>query len=296
MSLTVKNIEKFYGNKQILKGISFDIPQGSIVGFLGPNGAGKSTMMKIITGYITDYNGTANVCGIDVRQNPIEAKKLIGYLPENNPLYLDMYVKEYLLFVAKMYQLEDAENAVKRMIECVGLQNDFQKKIGQLSKGYKQRVGLAQAMIHDPQVLILDEPTTGLDPNQLVEIRQLIKNLGKEKTVLFSTHIMQEVNAVCDRVMVINKGTLVNDNVQFSNDSFTFVLELEQLPKDTECFKEISGVTNVRKIADNEIEIEASEDVRSDIYKFSMQKELIIKTLKQKELSMEDLFHQLTKS
>ena len=294
MSLTVTNIKKSYGNKEILKGISFNIPQGHIVGFLGPNGVGKSTLMKVITGYLTDYTGEVEICGINMRKNPIEAKRNIGYLPENNPLYLDMYVKEYLLFVANTYKLQNPSQKVTEMIDCVGLGSEFQKKIGQLSKGYRQRVGLAQAQIHNPKVLILDEPTTGLDPNQLVGIRQLIRNLGTEKTVLFSTHIMQEVNAVCDRVMVINKGLIVNDNVQPGNEGLVFVLEIENMPEKTDIFKEIDGIKNITRTSTNEIEIEAKKDIRGELFRFATQRNLIIKTLKQKEQNMEDLFHKLT--
>ena len=206
MSIIVNNITKLYGTQKALNNVSFEIGKNEIVGFLGPNGAGKSTMMKILTCYIPATEGSAKVCGFDTNEQSIEVRKQIGYLPEHNPLYLDMYVKEFLEFIGNLYKVKNVKERVKEMIETTGLQIEQNKKIGALSKGYRQRVGLAQAIIHDPKVLIMDEPTTGLDPNQLEEIRELIKKLGKEKTVMLSTHIMQEVEAVCDRVIIINKG------------------------------------------------------------------------------------------
>lgn len=216
MSISVKNIVKTYGTQRAVDGISFEIPSGEIVGFIGPNGAGKSTTMKIITGFLSDFEGEVLVNGIDVRQNPIEVKKSIGYLPEHNPLYLEMYVKEYLMFVAKIYGLnKDTEKIVDEIIKRVGLEKEVHKKISMLSKGYRQRVGLAAVLVHDPKVLILDEPTTGLDPNQLIEIRSLIEAEGKSKTIMLSTHIMQEVEAICDRVIIINNGHIVaNDTAE----------------------------------------------------------------------------------
>lgn len=212
MSIEVSNITKFYGKQRALDHVSFKINAGEVVGFLGPNGAGKSTMMKILTTYISPSYGEAKVSGFDVVENPLQVRRHIGYLPEHNPLYLDMYVKEYLSFSAGVYGIKQKKEKVNEIIEKVGLSPEMKKKIGALSKGYRQRVGLAQAMIHDPGVLILDEPTSGLDPNQLVEIRSLIKEAGKEKTVMLSTHIMQEVEAICDRVIIINKGKIVADN------------------------------------------------------------------------------------
>lgn len=212
MSLQIDKLSKRYGAQQVLKELSFTIEKGQIVGFLGPNGAGKSTTMKIITGYLQADNGQVLVNGVDVKQDALTVQRMIGYLPEHNPLYLDMYVRESLQFTAHMYGLKQhIADKVDEMIERTGLTSECHKKIGQLSKGYRQRVGLAQALIHDPQVLILDEPTTGLDPNQLVEIRNLIQDFGKDRTVLFSTHIMQEVTAICDRFMVLRKGELVAD-------------------------------------------------------------------------------------
>ncbi len=212
MSILVDKVTKFYGEQKALDNISFEIGSGEIVGFLGPNGAGKSTMMKILTTYITPSYGSAKVCDFDVVEKALDVRKQIGYLPEHNPLYLDMYVKEYLQFVAGIYKLKNKKEKVLSIIKKVGLEPEMRKKIGELSKGYRQRVGLAQAMIHDPKVLILDEPTSGLDPNQLVEIRSLIKEIGKEKTVMLSTHIMQEVQAICDRIIIINKGEIVADD------------------------------------------------------------------------------------
>src|SRR5688572_17493058 len=215
MSIEVRNLLKEYGEQKAVNNISFKVEKGEIVGFLGPNGAGKSTTMKIITGYLQPTGGEAWVCGINVADDPLESKKKIGYLPELNALYYDMYVREYLGFIASVHKVEDAKRKIEEVIELTGLKTESRKKIGQLSKGYKQRTGLAAALIHDPEVLILDEPTSGLDPNQIIEIREVIRKLGKQKTVLFSSHILQEVEAVCDRVVIINKGKLV------ANDSIT---------------------------------------------------------------------------
>src|ERR1700712_1193987 len=212
MSIEVKGLTKIYGEQKAVDDISFSAGKGEIVGFLGPNGAGKSTTMKIITGYLLADAGTATVCGIDVKSQPLETKKKIGYLPEANPLYYDMYVREYLDFIAGVHEIKNKKARIEEVIGTVGLTPESKKKVGQLSKGYKQRVGLAAALIHNPEVLILDEPTTGLDPNQIIEIREVIKKLGKNKTILFSSHILQEVEAICDRVVIINKRTLVADD------------------------------------------------------------------------------------
>lgn len=250
MAIDVKGLSKLYGTQKAVDNISFSVQQGTILGFLGPNGAGKSTTMKMLTGFIPPSSGTATIYNNDIVSQSIEARRCIGYLPENNPLYLDMYVKEYLEFVGKSYNMSSSKitNRTKELIQQTGLHIEQHKKIGQLSKGYKQRVGLAQAMFHDPKVLILDEPTSGLDPNQLVDIRQLIKELGKSKIILFSTHIMQEVEAVCDRVIIINKGKIVEDNA---------IANLRQLNKqdilqvsfdtkvDIEKLKSITAVVNV---------------------------------------------------
>jgi ABC-2 type transport system ATP-binding protein len=212
VSIQVNNLSKKYGQQLALDSISFSIPSGEVVGFLGPNGAGKSTTMKILTGYIPASSGDASICGLDLAERSLEVRKLVGYLPEHNPLYLDMYISEYLLFAAGIAGVKNTKKALELVIELTQLGPERNKKIGQLSKGYRQRVGLAQALIHDPKVLILDEPTSGLDPNQVVEIRNVIKNLGSEKTVLLSTHIMQEVEAMCNRVILINKGKIIADN------------------------------------------------------------------------------------
>lgn len=296
MSIQVNQVYKNYANQQVLNDVSFQINSSQIVGFLGPNGAGKSTMMKIITGFITDFRGTVEVGGIDVRLSPIEAKRMIGYLPENNPLYLDMYVKEYLQFVAQTYGLGKNSNArVDEMIQQTGLTLEYKKKIGQLSKGYRQRVGLAQALIHDPKVLILDEPTTGLDPNQVVDVRNLIIEIGKQKTVMLSTHIMQEVKAICQRVMIINKGNLVaDDNQSMLSESLKFIVEIEGAI-DSQIFYSIKGVQQVVAISDDAVEIQALEDIRSEIFRFALDKGLMIKTLKQKEQNMEEVFRELTR-
>ena len=221
MSLVVENLVKIYGEQKAVNNISFTVQQGEIIGFLGPNGAGKSTTMKIITGFLKANSGKVLVNNIDVEKQPIEVKKQIGYLPEANPLYFDMYVKEYLHFIAGIHQLKNVPEEVANVIELVGLQVEQAKKIGQLSKGYKQRVGLAAALIHNPSILILDEPTSGLDPNQIIEIRNVIKQQGKQKTVLFSSHILQEVEAVCDKIIIINKGNIVaNDSLQNIKTNF----------------------------------------------------------------------------
>ena len=213
MSIEVVGLTKIYGEQKALNNISFSVKKGEIVGFLGPNGAGKSTTMKILTGFIQQDNGIAKICDIDTKTNSIAARKKIGYLPESNPLYHDMYVKEYLSFIAGVHEISHAQKIINNIIELVGLLVEQNKKIGQLSKGYKQRVGLAAAILHQPEVLILDEPTSGLDPNQIIEIRNVIKEQGKSKTVLFSSHILQEVQAICDRVIIINKGEIVADDL-----------------------------------------------------------------------------------
>src|SRR5689334_8739582 len=234
MSISVKNLTKIYGEQRAVDNISFSVNKGEILGFLGPNGAGKSTTMKMITGYLASDGGDITVSDVDVKKDPLETKKKIGYLPESNSLYYDMYVREYLGFVAEVHKISNKQQAIDNAIETVGLKIESKKKIGQLSKGYKQRVGLAAALIHDPEVLILDEPTSGLDPNQIIEIREVIKQQGQHKTVLFSSHILQEVEAICDRVIIINKGELVADdklsNLGKSADAQTVVLlELKEI-------------------------------------------------------------------
>jgi ABC-2 type transport system ATP-binding protein len=300
MSISVKNISKFYGEQKVLNEITLDIAAGEIVGFLGPNGAGKSTLMKILTGFIPCDEGFAEICGVDVAKHPLEAKRYIGYLPEHNPLYLEMYVKEYLQFVAETYHLGAlSKSRVSEMIEKTGLTLEYKKKIGQLSKGYRQRVGLAQALIHNPQVLILDEPTTGLDPNQLVEVRNLIAEIGKEKTVMLSTHIMQEVTALCERVIIINKGNIVADEkgkdmVALSNTKKqVLIVELDKAC-DESVFSAINGIQKITTLQPTLFQLESKEDIRAEVFRCIAEKGLTLLTLTQQERNMEDVFHELT--
>lgn len=296
MSIELTSIVKTYGTQKAVNNISFSAKKGEIVGFLGPNGAGKSTTMKILTGFIKPSEGTVLVSGIDVISNPIEAQKKIGYLPEHNPLYLDMYVREYLQFQASLHNIESSK--VNETIEKVGLTIEAHKKINQLSKGYRQRVGLAAAILHDPEVLILDEPTTGLDPNQLVEIRQLIKELGKDKTVLLSTHIMQEVEAMCDRVVIINKGEIVinkpilelkTDNEQVIKVTFDYKLE-EQF------IKRLPNIVSYKNTLENNwtLVFNSKEDMRPVIFDFAQENGLKILGLNTENKNLESLFRELT--
>ncbi len=302
MSIRVENLTKTYKSQNAIDQINFEISSGEIVGFLGPNGAGKTTTMKILTCYIPPTSGAAWVNGLNVETDSIEVRKQIGYLPEHNPLYMDMYVKEYLMFAASVYKLSNKSKRVKEMIELTGLQVEQNKKIGQLSKGYRQRVGLAQAIINNPKVLILDEPTSGLDPNQIVEIRNLIINIGKEKTVLLSTHIMQEVEAMCNRVMIVNKGKIVANGKteelkhSFSPDNviqvtFNQLLNSEQL-KALNIISEasiLSDCTYVVKSKKNE------EVIKSEIFNFAVQNQMILTEMKLIESSLEDVFKNVTK-
>jgi ABC-2 type transport system ATP-binding protein len=303
MSIEVKNITKIYGQQRALDNISFNVASGEIVGFLGPNGAGKSTMMKILTGYLPQTEGNARVCGLDIVTQSMEVRKLVGYLPESNPLYGDMYVKEYLRFVAGMHNVGGNKTAlIDRMIEMTGLGLEQKKKIKTLSKGYKQRVGLAQALIHDPKVLILDEPTSGLDPNQLIDIRNLIKDIGKQKTVMLSTHIMQEVEAVCQRVIIINRGKIATDkdvaNIQdvMEDEFHYFEFEFDKVVA-VEDLKSIAGVTNVTT-SDHGfwiIEAKKGDDIRPALSKWAVNKDITILTMKKSETSLEQVFHKVTK-
>jgi ABC-2 type transport system ATP-binding protein len=300
MSIEVKNVTKIYGNQKALDNVSFVVNPGEIVGFLGPNGAGKSTMMKIITCFIPQTEGEIKVCGFDVTQQPIDVKRHVGYLPEHNPLYLDMYVKEYLDFTAGVYKISNKKERIKEMIEMVGLTIEQNKKIGALSKGYRQRVGLAQAMIHNPDVLILDEPTTGLDPNQLEEIRNLIKQIGKEKTIMLSTHIMQEVDAICDRTIIINKGKIVANDLtkdlhNTKSSAIVLVVEFDKEVSKPQLEK-IDGVSNVLNKTSNTWFLEIKSDsVRNNIYQFAMQNELTVLTIQKETQSLESVFKNLTK-
>lgn len=298
MSIVVSNISKSYGTQQVLKNVNFSIGEGEIVGFLGPNGAGKTTTMRILTGSVDYEEGSVKICGNEVKNNPMETKKHIGYLPEQNPLYPDMYVKEYLLFMADIYKLGKEKQArVDEIIDLVGLRPEYKKKIGQLSKGYRQRVGLAQALIHNPRVLILDEPTTGLDPNQLVEIRNLIKEVGKNRTVLFSTHIMQEIEAVCNRVIIINKGEIVADYpdiTQLINRTENeFQIEVEFLNKVEKLPMKSIVLANT---ADHKtFVISAQNDIRQEIFDFAIATNNKILTMRMAERKMEEVFRELTK-
>ena len=299
MSIIVNNITKLYGTQKALNNVSFEIGKNEIVGFLGPNGAGKSTMMKILTCYIPATEGSATVCGFDTNDQSIEVRKQIGYLPEHNPLYLDMYVKEFLEFIGNLYKVKNVKERVKEMIETTGLQIEQNKKIGALSKGYRQRVGLAQAIIHDPKVLIMDEPTTGLDPNQLEEIRELIKKLGKEKTVMLSTHIMQEVEAVCDRVIIINKGEIVaNEQTQSLQKNTTKQIITVEFDKEVMVsqIKKIDGVEDAILIEGKTWKIisDIDNDVRKAIFNYAVTNDISILTINKEEQKLEDVFKQLT--
>lgn len=302
MSIEVVGVTKIYGQQKALDDVSFTINRGEIVGFLGPNGAGKSTMMKIICCYLPQSMGTVKVNGLDVKEESIQVRKKIGYLPEHNPLYLEMYVKEYLEFVLGLYgKSENKKQKVSDIIELVGLKIEQNKKISALSKGYRQRVGLAQALIHQPEVLILDEPTTGLDPNQLVEIRNVIKSAGKEKTVLFSTHIMQEVEAVCDRIIIISKGKIVADenkagikNLQ-STKKQIITVEFDKAVSESLLLK-IMGVNNATLLSDNlwKLSSNSMDDLRPKIAKFAQDNNLLILTMVKVEETLEDVFRNLT--
>ena len=303
MSVSVHNLSKFYADQKAVDSISFSVKKGEILGFLGPNGAGKSTTMKMLTCYLPPSAGTASVCGLDIVKQPLEVKQKIGYLPENNPLYYDMYVKEFLEFALLVHSPKSEINSTKKIketIDLVGLNLEQHKKIGQLSKGYKQRVGLAQALIHNPEILILDEPTSGLDPNQLVDIRNLIKELGKEKTIIFSTHIMQEVQAVCDRVIIINKGKLVADdkteNLQnILNNEILIEVEFEKTIQLDE-LQQIQQVHLIDKLSDTNYILHGKDSMqlRKDIFAFAVSKNNPLLTLKQENKSLEDIFQQLT--
>ncbi len=298
MSVSISNLSKNYGEQTVLNNIGFEIGEGEVVGFLGPNGAGKTTTMKIITGTLSYNTGSVKVCGLEVKDNTLQTNALIGYLPEQNPLYTEMYVKEYLLFVAETHGIKkDREKLVNELIEKVGLTPEFHKKIGQLSKGYRQRVGLAQALVPNPKVLILDEPTTGLDPNQLEEIRNLIRELGKDRTVILSTHIMQEIKAICNRVIIINKGEIVADYPdiskisQFGENNLQFEVEFLNPAEITG----IDGLNAVSAKGKNTYTILASGDIRAEIFDFAVKSGNKILTMKTVERSMEEVFKDLTK-
>lgn len=299
MSVIVEQLTKQYKNQTAVNSISFEAQPGRIMGFLGPNGAGKSTTMKMLTGYIPPTAGKATVCGFDVVSQSLDVRRNIGYLPEHNPLYLEMYVKESLSFTGQMYKLDNQVKRIAEVIELTGLGAEQHKKIGQLSKGYRQRVGLAQAIIHNPKVLILDEPTTGLDPNQLAEIRGLIKTIGQEKTVIFSTHIMQEVEAICDHVVIINKGLIVaNDQTsnlkQLLKGNKTYYFEFDKEIPVNELLS-IEGLLHAEVIAVNTWKVSADDDIRSRVFEFAKQNDLALLSSRQEENSLEDIFRVLTK-
>lgn len=297
MSIVVENISKFYGEQKALNSVSFSVKKGEIVGFLGPNGAGKSTLMKILTTYLTSDQGKAEVNGFDVLTQSKDVQKSVGYLPEHNPLYLDLYIREYLAFNADVYKVSSSR--VDEVIALTGLTPESHKKIGQLSKGYRQRVGLACALLHDPEVLILDEPTTGLDPNQLVEIRELIKNVGKNKTVFLSTHIMQEVEAICDRIIIINKGELVEDKSLQSltkNEIEHQIIEVEFDITIDEGMIEFENLLK-KQTTNNinwELTFESTEDMRPKVFDFAQSNNLKILQMSKKTKKLEDIFREKT--
>ncbi|MCB9014076.1 MAG: gliding motility-associated ABC transporter ATP-binding subunit GldA [Bacteroidales bacterium] len=303
MSIQVKNLIKYYGKQAALNGISFELEQGQILGFIGPNGAGKSTAMKIITGIIPANSGEVWVNGIKVEEGSLEIRRIMGYLPENNPLYTDMYVREYLDYVARHYPVAgNRKERIEKVIEETGLLPESHKKISELSKGYRQRVGLAQALVHDPEILILDEPTSGLDPNQIIEIRNLISKIGKEKTVILSTHIMQEVEAICDRVIIVRQGEIVADGKSgeiagnAGIEKETMVLEFDKAP-DTSKIEAIEGVIRLKKLSDNSILIETDpdRDLRAVLFNFAVSEGLAVLSMQKKEMSLEEVFQELTR-
>lgn len=301
MSVKVQHLVKIYGAQRAVDDISFEAHKGEVLGFLGPNGAGKTTTMKIITGYLPQNEGAAEVCGFDVVAKPMAARACIGYLPEHNPLYRDMYVREYLQFTGGLHRVPKLKQRIDAVIELTGLESHRQKRIGELSKGYRQRVGLAQAILHDPPVLILDEPTSGLDPNQIVEIRQLIKSLGKEKTVILSTHILGEVEAICDRAVIINKGKLAADapiqelKNQFTGQSLVTVEFAEDI--NPELLGQIPMVLSVKQLSPKRWQLSArqQDDIRSEISAFAATHQLTLLELHKEVLSVEDVFQQLTR-
>ena len=299
MSVEVKGLTKIYGEQKAVDNISFQLNKGEIVGFLGPNGAGKSTTMKMITGYLAPDEGDITVSGIDVKKQPLESKKKIGYLPESNALYYDMYVKEYLNFVSGIHSVNGQQSTINHIIDTVGLTPEKNKTIGQRSKGYKQRVGIAAALIHDPEVLILDEPTSGLDPNQIVEIRQVIKDQGKDKIVLFSSHILQEVEAICDRVIIINKGKIVADdrlaNLQKLSSANIVRVSFKE-PLEQEWLHRLNGVKAINKIDSYtwSVETDDPEVVRKQLLEMSLQHNLNIVSLHSENQSLEEVFRSFT--
>jgi ABC-2 type transport system ATP-binding protein len=303
MSIEVKQVTKIYGIQKALDDVTFKVSPGEIVGLLGPNGAGKSTLMKIITCFIPPTDGEVNLCGHDIFEDSLKVREKVGYLPEHNPLYLEMYVREYLEFIAGIHKIKgNIKSRVTEMIELTGLTIEQKKKIGALSKGYRQRVGLAQALIHDPEVLILDEPTSGLDPNQIHEIRNLIRSIGASKTVMLSTHIMQEVEAICDRAIIINKGKIVADDAtknlagSVQNKNRVTVEFSGRITKDD--FKHISNILNIEHKEQNTwiLETEANRDIREDLFSLAVSKGAAILSMNKEELRLEEVFQILTQN
>ncbi len=301
MSIEVKNVTKLYGKQKALNAVSFEIKTGEIVGFLGPNGAGKSTIMKIITGYIPQNEGQVFVNGTEITPEAIDIRKKIGYLPEHNPLYLDMYVREYLRFVAGLYKIDNRNERVEEMIVGTGLLKESNKKIGELSKGYRQRVGLAQAMIHNPDILILDEPTSGLDPNQIIEIRDLIAKVGREKTVMLSTHIMQEVEAICDKIIIINQGEIIAEEQTkdaskiLNNNSMVIQAEFDR-KVDEIIFQKMSSILDFKSDGDNIWVFKTQTDIRAEVFEIAVQNNFKVLSLQKVEKTLEQVFQELTRS
>jgi len=301
MSIEISHLTKIYGQQKAVDDISFSVAKGEIVGFLGPNGAGKSTTMKVATCFIPPTSGQVLVCGFDVTKDSLQVRQRIGYLPEHNPLYAELYVIEYLSFIGSLYGLNSKQlkSNIDELVVKTGLTQEKHKKLGQLSKGYKQRAGLAAALIHNPEVLILDEPTTGLDPNQVLEIRHLIKEIGKEKTVILSTHIMQEVEAMCSRVVIINQGKIVADNAvenltaSLAQKGYKIIVEFEN-NVDIAHLRQIENVGTVVALAKNKFELLASKDIRNNLFKYSGEKGWLLLELKLEETSLESVFQSLT--
>jgi ABC-2 type transport system ATP-binding protein len=298
MSVSVEYLDKYYGSQRVLKDVSFEIKGSGVTGFLGPNGAGKSTVMKILSGVISPSAGVAKVNDMDVLRYPKEIKSIIGYLPEHNPLYTDMYVEEYLYMTASIYKVPKKKQAVSKAIEMTGLTPEYRKKIGNLSKGYRQRVGLAQNLLHNPEVLILDEPTTGLDPNQIVDIRNLIKEMGKEKTVMLSSHIMQEVEAICDNIIIINQGEIVANETTASLKISDKVVEIEfQENADVDIFKNVAFVekSDLTKSGKFLVKGRDNKDIRAELFGWAVANNMTIISMQQKEHRLEDVFRLMTK-
>lgn len=303
MGVVVEGLSKLYGQQKAVDNISFSVGDREILGFLGPNGAGKSTTMKMLTGYLEPDSGTARIADKDIREETLACRKNIGYLPEHNPLYKEMYIREYLEWVGRFYHMPNRKDRVQEMIELIGLEREQHKRIGQLSKGYRQRVGLAQAMLHDPEVLILDEPTSGLDPNQLIEIRQLIKALGKDKTIILSTHIMQEVAALCDRVVIIHQGRIVADGPvstleqQLSGTAQIIVCTYTKV--DGRAFNNIEGVQRVLTEEQGRrfrLIVDGRKDLRAEVFRTAVNQDWVLTELRQDQRGVEEVFQELTRT